>query len=142
MQITETSAEGLKREFKITVGASEMKERLDSRLGELSRSVKMPGFRPGKVPTAVLRQRFGQSLVDEVVTGAVSETANQAITDRGIRPALQPKIDVGDYKEGTDLEYTMAVEVLPEVEPMDFTTLELERLKVKIPDSEVDALSR
>jgi trigger factor len=139
MQITETNAEGLKREFKITVGASEMKERLANRLGELSRSVRMPGFRPGKVPTAVLRQRFGKALVDEVVTGAVSETANQAINDRGIRPALQPKIDVGDYQEGGDLEYTMAIEVLPEVEPMDFTTIELERLKVKIPDSEVES---
>jgi trigger factor len=138
MQITETNAEGLKREFKITVGATEMKERLASRLGELSRSVRMPGFRPGKVPSTVLRQRFGKALVDEVVTGAVSETANQAITDRGLRPALQPRIDVQDYKEGSDLEYTMAVEVLPEVEPMDFTKLELERLKVKIPDDEVE----
>jgi len=143
MQITETSAEGLKREFKITVGATEMKERLANRLGELSRSVRMPGFRPGKVPSAVLRQRFGRALVDEVVTGAVSETANQAINDRGIRPALQPKIDIQDYKEGSDLEFTMAVEVLPEVEPMDFTTLELERVKVKIPDEEVEkALER
>lgn len=139
MQITETNAEGLKREFKITVGANEMKERLANRLGELSRSVRMPGFRPGKVPSAVLRQRFGKALVDEVVTGTVSETANQAINDRGIRPALQPKIDIHDYKEGSDLEYTMAVEVLPEVEPMDFTKLELERLKVKIADAEVDS---
>jgi trigger factor len=143
MQITETSAEGLKHEFKIVVGATEMKERLASRLGELSRSVRMPGFRPGKVPSAVLRQRFGKALVDEVVTGAVSETANQAINDRGLRPALQPKIDIQDYKEGSDLEYTMAVEVLPEVVPMDFTALELERLKVKIPDDEVEkALER
>ena len=109
MQITETNAEGLKREFKITVGANEMKERLANRLGELSRSVRMPGFRPGKVPSTVLRQRFGKALVDEVVTGAVSETASQAITERGLRPALQPKIDVGDYKEGGDLEYTDAV---------------------------------
>jgi trigger factor len=91
------------------------------------------------VPSAVLRQRFGKALVDEVVTGAVSETASQAISERGIRPALQPRIDVGDYKEGSDLEFTMAVEVLPEIEPMDFSTLELERLKVKVSEEEIDS---
>src|SRR5690606_14044276 len=80
-----------------------------------------------------------KALVAEVVTGAVSETASQAISERGIRPALQPKIDVGDYEEGTDLEFTMAVEVLPEIEPMDFSTLELERLKVKVSEEEIDS---
>ena len=93
----------------------------------------MPGFRPGKVPPNVLKQRYGEAVLGEVMEKAVSDSANQAMQERGMRPALEPKIEIQEYKEGADLEYTLAIEVLPEVVPMDFSTVKLERLVAKIP---------
>ncbi len=138
MQVTETQADGLSREFKITVAAKDIDEKIEHRLMELGSQVKVPGFRPGKVPLTVLKQRFGSSVMGEVLENAVRDSSNQAMMERGLRPAMQPKIEITSFDPGTDLEYTMALEVLPEIEFMDFAGLELERLKVSVPDEEVD----
>ncbi len=143
MQITQTSADGLKREFKVVIAAKDIDEKMGVRLQELGHSVRVPGFRPGKVPKAVLKQRFGPSVVSEILEKSVADSANQAMTEKGVRPALQPKIEITSYEEGTDLEYTMAVELLPEFEPADPSKFELERMVVKIGDKEVEeALAR
>lgn len=143
MQITETSADGLKREFKVVVAASDIDAKMETKLQEVGKQVKLPGFRPGKVPTQVLRQRFGQSVMGEVVEEVVGESASKAIEENNLRPAMQPKIEIDKFDEGTDLEYTMSVELLPEFEITDLKKLKLERLKVDVPDSEIDdALDR
>jgi len=142
MQVTQTSADGLKREYKVVISAKDLDEKLDHRLRELGRSVRVPGFRPGKVPSTILRQRFGQAVLGEIVERSVTDSANQAMTEQGVRPALQPKIEITSYEEGSDLEYTMAVELLPEIEPADLSKIELERLKVKVGEAEIeDALT-
>ena len=89
MQITETSADGLKREFKIVVAAQEIDAKIDAKLRELTRTIKLPGFRPGKVPQSVLAQRFGGSVTHEVVENEVAETAERAVSERGLRVAMQ-----------------------------------------------------
>lgn len=143
MQITETSAEGLKHEFKVVVGAEDIAQRVESRLQEIGRSVRLPGFRPGKVPLAVLKKRYGSSVMGEVLERAVTDTSSAAMRDKNLRPALQPKIEIVSFNEGTDLEYKMAVEVLPDVQPMNFAELKLERLRPDVPDQEIDdALQR
>ncbi len=143
MQVTQTSADGLKREFKVVISANDIREKVDTRLVELGRSVRVPGFRPGKVPPAVLRNRFGASVVNEVIEQAVSDSANQAMAEKGVRAALQPQIEITSFEEGSDLEYSMAVEILPDVQPADFSKMELERLVVEVGDAEVgQALER
>ena len=143
MQITETNTDGLKHEFKVTVGADDIKQRVETRLQEIGRQVKLPGFRPGKVPLAVLRQRYGSSVMGEVLERAVNDSSGEAMREHKLRPALQPKIEIVSFNEGTDLEYKLAVEVLPEVVPMNFAELKLERLRPEVPDAEVDqALER
>ncbi|HZB90881.1 MAG TPA: trigger factor [Stellaceae bacterium] len=143
MQITETSTEGLKHEFKVIVGAADMKQRVEARLHEIGRQVKLPGFRPGKVPLSVLRQRYGSSVMGEVLERTVSDTSGEAMREHKLRPALQPKVEIVAFDEGKDLEYKLAVEVLPEVEPMNFAELKLERLRPEIPDGDIDqALER
>ncbi|MGO8919798.1 MAG: trigger factor [Stellaceae bacterium] len=143
MQITETSTDGLKHEFKVTVGADDIKQRVETRLQEIGRQVKLPGFRPGKVPITVLRQRYGSSVMGEVLERAVNDSSSEAMREHKLRPALQPKIEIVSFNEGTDLEYKLAVEVLPEVAPMNFAELKLERLRPDVPDAEVDqALER
>jgi trigger factor len=143
MQITETSAEGLKHEFSVTVEAGDIEKQVTARLEELSRTVRLPGFRPGKVPLKLLRQRYGRSVMGEVLERAVSDSSATAMRDRNLRPALQPKVEIVNFNEGANLEYKMAVEVLPEIQPMNFAELELERLKPEVPDADVDkALER
>ncbi len=140
MQVTETQTDGLKHEYKVVVAASDIAEKVEHRLQELGKQVRLPGFRPGKVPVSVLKQRFGSSVRGEVLERAVNDSSTQAITERGLRPALQPKIEIVSFDEGKDLEYTMAIEVLPEITVMDLGEIELERLTVQVPDDEVEAV--
>ena len=143
MQITETNAEGLKHEFKVTVDADDIKAGIEKRLREIGRQVKLPGFRPGKVPLTVLRQRYGSSVLGEVLERTVNDTSSAAMREQKLRPALQPKVEIVAFDEGKDLEYKLAVEVLPDVVPMNFAELKLERLRPEIPDGDIDqALER
>jgi trigger factor len=137
MQVTEISSDGLKREFKVTVASDDIKSKMDLRLEELGRTVNLPGFRPGKVPMPVLRKRFGSSVMGEVLERAVNDSSMQAMGERGLRPAMQPKIEVTSFAEGKDLEYKMDVELMPEIKPMDFKELALERPKAKPTDEEI-----
>lgn len=138
MQVTETKTEGLKRDFKVVVPASDIEERVSNRLKELSGTVRIPGFRPGKVPVSLMKKRFGASVMGEVLEKAVNEATAKTMTDKGIRPAVQPKIEITSFDEGKDLEYTMAVEVMPEIEAVDYSKISLERMVVEAEESEID----
>ena len=143
MQVTETHTEDLKREYKVVIAAKDLNEKMEGRLEQLGQQVRVPGFRPGKVPLAILKQRFGHSVVGEVVQQAVQDSSAQALSERGLRPAMRPKIEITSFDEGKDLEYTLALELLPDIEPMDFGTLELERIKVTASEEEIEtALGR
>jgi trigger factor len=143
MQITETTTEGLKREFKVVIPAADIEQRVTSRLNEIGRTVRLPGFRPGKVPMTVLRKRYGSAVMGEVLERAVNDTSGEALREQNLRPALQPKVEIVAFNEGTDLEFKLAVEVLPEIQPMDFAELKLERLRPEVPEEEVrSALER
>jgi trigger factor len=138
MQVTETSADGLKREYTITVPASDLEREITRRLGEIGQQVRLPGFRPGKVPMQILRTRFGPSVRGEVLQSTLQASSAEAISERQLRPALPPKVDILSADEGADLEYKMAIEVLPEIPEPSFADLGIERLVVEVPDEEVD----
>ncbi|MGH6952982.1 MAG: trigger factor, partial [Alphaproteobacteria bacterium] len=140
MQVTEIEieSEGLKRAFKVILPRNEVDQRIEARLKELGESVHIPGFRPGKAPLAVLKTRYGTAVRGEVVEKAVSDGSARAILDRGLRPAVRPTVDIKSDSDGTDLEFTMSLEVLPEIEPMDLSKIKIERLEVEVPDSEVE----
>ncbi len=143
MQVTELSAEGLKRQFKIVVPAGDLSAKVDERLAELSRTAQMPGFRRGKVPVGLLKKQYGQALYGEALEQAVNQSTAKAIEDRGLRPALQPKVDLKELSEGKDVEFEVALEVLPEIGKLDFSGVELERLKAEVPEKEIeDTLQR
>lgn len=138
MQVVETKNEGLLREYAITLLASEIEEKVDFRIEDIRKTANIPGFRPGKVPKALLKQRYGKNVMDEVLEQAVSESSRQAIEDNTLRPAMQPNIEITKFEEGEDLEYTMAVEIMPDIQPMDFSKIEVERLVCKADENEVD----
>ncbi|MDE2006220.1 MAG: trigger factor [Rhodospirillales bacterium] len=137
MQVTETLADGLKRAYTVTVPGAEVETRRAARFAELGRTARLPGFRPGKVPLSVLRQRFGGAVAAEVIEQTVSETTRQVLSDRGLRPAMQPKVDVIAAEPARDMEFTVALEILPEIALPDFAAIELTRLKATIADEDV-----
>ncbi|MFZ5781583.1 MAG: trigger factor [Pseudomonadota bacterium] len=143
MEVTELSAEGLKRQFKIVVPAGDLTAQVDQRLAELARTAQMPGFRPGKVPVGLLKKQYGQALFGEAVEQAVNSSTAKAIEDRGLKPALQPRVDLKQLEEGKDVEFEVAIEVLPEIGKLDFSAIELDRLKAEVSEKEIeDALGR
>jgi len=138
MQITQTSNEGLKRAFTIIVEAKTLAERTDARLMHLKQTVQIKGFRKGKVPVSLLKQLYGDGLRGEVVQAAVEEATQSALKQHDLKPAMQPKIDLVKFDDNSDLEYTLEVEVLPAIEPMDFSTLKLDRPITEIGPNEAD----
>ena len=138
MQVTELPAEGLKRQFKIVVPAGDLSAKVDERLTEMARTAQMPGFRAGKVPVGLLKKQYGQALFGEAVEQAVNSSTAKAIEDRGLKPALQPRVDLKQLEEGKDVEFEVAIEVLPEIGKLDFSEVELERLKATVPDKDID----
>jgi trigger factor len=138
MQVTETQAEGLKREYRVVVGSDDIDQKVQGRLKEIAQSAQIPGFRPGKAPMSILRQRYGQAVLGEVLEKAVNETSQQALQEKDLRPAEQPRIEVESFDQGQDLVYKISLELLPEIQPMDFSEIELERIKVAVPEEEID----
>jgi trigger factor len=138
MQVTELSADGLKRQFKIVVPAGDLSAKVDERLAELAQTAQLPGFRKGKVPVGLLKKQYGQALYGEALEQAVNQSTAKAIEDRGLKPALQPRVDLKELAEGKDVEFEVAIEVLPEIGKLDFSGIELERLKAVVPDKDVD----
>ena len=143
MQVTETNSDGLKHEMTVVIAAADIERRVTDRLSEIGRTIRLPGFRPGKVPLTVLRKRYGPSVMGEVLERTVSDSSTEALRERNLRPALQPKVEIVSFNEGADLQYKLAVEVLPQIEVANLGEIQIERLKPTVPEDEIDrALER
>lgn len=142
MQVTETASEGLKREFLIRIPASDIETKLNTRLQEMSTKVKQPGFRPGKVPMALLKKQYGPSLMGEILEQAVNDGTRDALNEKGLRPAMQPRIEIKSFEEGGDLEYAIAVELIPEIKPLAFSDIKVEKPTVMIDDKAIDEVAQ
>ncbi len=143
MQVKKLKEDGLNHELEITVGSADIEKRVDARLVEVSKTVRLPGFRPGKVPMAMMKQKYGKAVMGEVLESAVNETSQQAMKQQDITPALQPKIEVKSFDEGKDLIYTMSIEVLPKIKLKDYKGYKLTKMVAKADDESIDnALER
>ena len=132
MQIVEKSVEGLSRVYGVTVPAALLAEKVEARIAEITPTLNLKGFRPGKVPTGHVRRLFGKSLMSEIVEQTINETTQKVLSDNNLRPAgepdLRPEGDIQDVFEGrSDLAYEIALEVIPEFEPADFSEISLKR---------------
>jgi trigger factor len=146
MQVTETLSAGLKREYKVVVPAAELDAKVNARLDELKDRVRINGFRPGKVPVTHLKRMYGRSAMAEVIEATVRDTNNQIVTEHGYKLAAEPKVTL-PTEEGaieqlingkTDLNYTMALEIVPPIKLGDFKTINLTKLTAGVSDAEVD----
>jgi trigger factor len=143
MKITQTKSEALKREFSVVMTAEEIDVKVNEKLAELGKTVSIPGFRPGKVPLPLLKSKYGKSVMGEVLESAVNDSTLKAINENNLRPAQRPKIEVKSFEEGKGLEYTMAIELLPEFQIADLTKLSFKKLTAKPEQKTIaDALQR
>ncbi|WP_043364452.1 trigger factor [Belnapia sp. F-4-1] len=138
MQVTEVANDGLKRAYTVSVPAADIAAERTRRLDELGRELRLPGFRPGKIPASVVKARYGQAVMSEVLEQSVNKATQQVVTDRGLRPALQPKIELVNFADGADLEFKVELELLPEIPMPDFAGMEVERLKAEPSDEQVN----
>ncbi|MEO1406393.1 MAG: trigger factor, partial [Pseudomonadota bacterium] len=144
MEVTETKVEGLSRTFKVTVPASELQAKLETRIEEIRPQMRLKGFRPGKVPAAHVKKMFGKSIMGELVEGLIGEANQKALTDAEIRPASQPDVQFEGEMEnvldgGADLSYEFSVDVMPDFEPTDIKVIEVDRPVAAVSDEDVDA---
>jgi trigger factor len=151
MQVTQTSADGLRREFRVVVPASDLEARLNDRLVELKDRVRLNGFRPGKVPVAHLKRLYGRSVMAETIEELVRETNSKIVSEHGLKLAMDPQITMPESKEEiegvvagkADLSYTVALEVVPPIELADFKSIELVRPVAEVTKEEVgEAIQR
>jgi trigger factor len=143
MQVTETLSEGLKRGFTVVVPGEDIESRRTARLTDLGKTLRLPGFRPGKVPLPIVRQRYGTAVTAEVLEESVSKATEQVLTERNMRPAQTPKIDVVSGVEPSagaakDLEFKVEFELLPDIVLPDFGQISLTRRKAEVPADVVD----
>jgi trigger factor len=139
MQTVETLNEGLKRAFKITIPAKEIAARVDKELQNVAPRIRMPGFRPGKVPTNLVRKMHGPALEQEALNNAVQEGVQKLMADQKLRPATQPSVALeGEPESGKDVVVNVELETLPEVPAAQIEGLKIERLLVEPGDAEVD----
>lgn len=146
MQVTETLSEGLKREFKVVVPAAELDAKVNARLDEIKDRVRINGFRPGKVPVAHLKRLYGRSTMAEVIETTVRDANNQIVSERGYKLAADPKVTLPTEQGAvekliageSDLDYTMAVEIVPPITLADFKTIKLTKLTTEVTDAEVE----
>ena len=144
MDIVETTNEGLKRAYQLTISAKDIDARIDAEVKKVAPQVRMPGFRPGKVPANLVRKMHGDALHADVLNNTLRESVDSLIRDKQLRPAMQPKIDMAEgYEQGKDAQLTVEVEVLPEIEAPTIEGLKLEKLNVPVSDEALDeALER
>ncbi len=140
MRIAETLNEGLKREYSVHIPASDLAAKVDAQLGKVAGQIKMPGFRPGKVPLNLVRKMHGAQLRGEALQAAVEESMQQLISEHALRPAMQPEVKLdAPPADGADVEFTVAVEVLPTIATPQIDGIVLEKLVVEPGEAEIDA---
>jgi trigger factor len=146
MEVTETLSEGLRREFQIQVPAADLEARLSQRLDELKERVQLRGFRPGKVPVSHLKKIYGKRVMAETIDEVIRELNGKIVSERGLKLATEPKVTIPNEETevekliggGVDLAYTLALEVLPKIEPADFKGITLERQVAEVTNEEVE----
>ncbi|WP_298196818.1 trigger factor [Novosphingobium sp.] len=138
MQIVETTNEGLKRAYTITIPATAIAERVEGEITKIAPQVRMPGFRPGKVPANLVRKMHGPAIHQEALNTTIREAMDKLVADKQLRPAVQPAVSLGEgYAEGQDAELTVSLEVLPTIAAPSLDGLKLEKLVVPVSDEAV-----
>jgi trigger factor len=137
MQITEKEHKGLSYSFAVTVPAADIEKEVEAELNRIGGKVKVSGFRPGKVPMNILKQKYGKDVMGDVLQTSINNATRKLVEDKKLRPALQPDVKITSFEEGKDLSFDVELEVFPEVPALDFDKITVDELTVDVPETEV-----
>ena len=139
MQTVETLNEGLKRAYTVTITSKDIDARVEKEVKAIAPQVRMPGFRPGKVPANLVKKMHGESLQRDALNNSIQESIQKLIADQKLRPAMQPSVELDEgFEFGKDAEIKVALEVLPDIAAPSIEGIKLERLTVEVADAQVD----
>ena len=138
MKVTIENKKGLNKDLKVFVDKKTLEGHLNDKYNEISKTVQLKGFRPGKVPKEVIKRQFGKAIFGEVLDKVLKDTSTKALTENKIKPAGQPKIDLKTYGEDKDLEYIISVTELPKINLKSIESIKVDEYEVKIDNKEVD----
>lgn len=142
MKVSETKSKGLNKEYKAVIPAADFEKEVDAKIDQIAKTTKLPGFRPGKAPKAMLKQKYRASVLGEVLDDMLKNAADEIIKDNKLRPAVMPEINLTVFGDGKDIEFDVVVEVLPEIKLGDFSKITLEKLTAEVPAEEVEKAIR
>ena len=137
MKIEEKN-KGLDLEWKVVIPSSSINNKLDEKYSDLVTNVKLPGFRPGKVPINIIKKRFSKSVVSEVLDNVINENLRKALSEKKIRPSVQPSVNIDKYEEGDDLVLNVIIQKMPEVGDVDLKKISLEKSTLIIRDEDIN----
>ena len=138
MGITQTLSEGLKREFEVVITSLEISRLVDEKLNNIAKEATLPGFRPGKVPVSVVKNRFGKQVLGEVVRESVDSATKETMEKNKLTPSSQPKVEIVSFEDGQDLKAKLSIEIMPDFKIPDLSYLEIIKPVVTINDKEVE----
>ncbi|MDF2965548.1 MAG: tig [Rickettsiaceae bacterium] len=138
MQVNIIKNEGLDRHYRVVVNAQEIKNKISASLNDIAKTYKMPGFRPGKVPIDLIKQKHGQALHLEVIEKQINETISQIVKENKLELATSPKLEDVKQEVGEDLEFTLQFELIPEVTLPDFKKIKIEKLTPAVTEKDID----
>ena len=131
------NTEKLSVEWLVTIPSSKINIELDKKYFELMNKVNLPGFRPGKVPKTIIKKRFGQNVVSEVLDKIINETLTNAVKEKKLKPSVQPKVEIKKYEEGNDLQFSASFQLMPDIPDYDLKKIIVEKSKLKISDKDI-----
>ena len=140
MQVSIETVGKLGRKLTVRLPAQELEDKVRSRIQETGRSARLKGFRPGKVPTKVIEQRFGRQIRGEVLSEMIGSSYQEAITQEKLRPAVQPAIQTTGTPTNGEIEYTATFEVMPEIGKIDISGLEIVKPTASVTDADIDQM--
>lgn len=138
MNVTEIKSEGLKKVFKVSVPAQNVEKETDAKINQIAKRVKLPGFRPGKAPVAMVKKQYKDSVTGEVLEDLVKKSTDNLIKDQNLRPAMLPDIKITAFGDGKDLEFEVSVENMPEIKVGSFSDIKLDKFMAEVPAEEVE----
>ena len=138
MNVKEEKAKGLNKKYNVTLAAADFANAVDKKLEQVAKKIKLPGFRAGHAPKAMIDKQYRPSVLGEVLDDMIRDAVNQVISDNKLRPAVTPDIKIEKFEDGKDIEFTVEVEVLPEIKVGDFSKITLNKYVAKVPAEEIE----
>ena len=136
-KIEEIKNKGLDIEWNMTIPADKINVILDKKYQELSQNIKIPGFRPGKVPIAIVKKRYSKSVMSEILDNLINDNLREVLLEKKIRPSVQPTVNVKSYEEGKDLSLNVVIQKMPDIKKIDLSELKIEKSLLQVSDADI-----